>query len=221
MSSIPTRIFITAENRLLREALSRLFDNESDVKVVGQAGHCREAARQIVSVYPDILLLNPASPALTDLDGLQGALRKCSQLKIVLFGMEEDDKLFLEAVRQGAVGYVLKDATAPDLIATVRAVARREAVCPPRLCLLLFNYVARRNFNLIPDVRMHVQLGLTRRERELVPMIAEGLTNKEIAALLNVSEQTVKNHIHRMIQKAGASTRLDIADRYRLPELVI
>jgi DNA-binding NarL/FixJ family response regulator len=219
--SIPIRVYITAENRLLREALSRLFDNERDVKVVGQAGHCRDAADQIVSVRPDVFLLNPASPALTDLDDLHGALRKFSQLKIVLFGMEEDEKLFLEAVRQGTVGYVVKDATASDLIAAVRAVARREAVCPPRLCFLLFNYVAKRSFNRMPDVRMHVQLGLTRRERELVPMIADGLTNKEIAALLNISEQTVKNHIHRMIQKAGASTRLDIADRYHRPELPI
>jgi DNA-binding NarL/FixJ family response regulator len=64
-----------------------------------------------------------------------------------------------------------------------------------------------------------MQLGLTRRERELVPMIAKGLTNKEIAVLLNISEQTVKNHVHRMIQKAGASTRLGIVDRCQLPEL--
>ncbi len=221
MPTIPKRVFIAAENRLLREALFRLFENEKDIKVVGQAGHCSEAAEQISSVRPDVFLLNPASPVLADLDDLQGTRRKAPQLKIVLFGMEEDEKLFLEAVRQRAVGYVLKDATAPDVIAAVRAVTRGEAVCPPRLCLLLFSYVAKRGVTLMPALSMHVQLGLTRRERELVPMIAEGLTNKEIAMLLNVSEQTVKNHVHRMIQKAGASTRLQIVERCQLPECVI
>jgi DNA-binding NarL/FixJ family response regulator len=219
--NIPIRVFVAAENRLLREALIRLFERHKDVKVVGQAGRCSEAGERIASFRPDVFLLNPASAVLSDLDDLQGTHRKLPQLKIVLFGMEEDEKLFLEAVRQGATGYILKDANAPDVIAAVRAVTHGEAVCPPRLCLLLFNYVAKRGVTLMPALRMHVQLGLTRRERELVPMIAQGLTNKEIAALLNVSEQTVKNHVHRMIQKAGASTRLEIVERCRLPELLM
>ena len=221
MHNIPIRVFIAAENRLLREALFRLFENEKGIKIVGQAGHCREAGEQISSVRPDVFLLSPASPAFTDLDDLQENHRKLPQLKIVLFGMEEDEKLFLEAARQGAVGYVLKDGSASEVVAAVRAVMRGEAVCPPRLCLLLFSCIRKRAFTLMPALQMHVRLGLTRRERELLPMIAEGLTNKEIAAALRVSEQTVKNHVHRMIQKAGASTRLEIVDRYRLPGLAI
>jgi DNA-binding NarL/FixJ family response regulator len=221
MPTVPTRVCIAAENRLLREALSRLFDGEEDIQVVGQYAHCSEAASQIPRLHPDVFLVNPVSPALADLGGAQEALRKASQLRVVLFGMEEDEKLFFEAVRQGAVGYVLKDANAMDLIAAVRMVTRGAAVCPPGLCLLLFSYVAKRRIPLMPAMNMNVQLGLTRRERELVPMIAEGLTNKEIAAQLNVSEQTVKNHIHRMIQKAGASTRLEIVDRCHVAELVV
>lgn len=221
MPNTPIRVFIAAENRLLREAIIRLFENEQGVRIIGQAGDCSEATEHILRVRPDVFLLNPALPVLTDRDDLQGIHHKLPQLKIVLIGMEEDEKLFLEAVHQGVVGYVLKDANAPDVIAAVRAVTRGEAVCPPRLCLLLFGYIVKRGITLMPPLRMQVQLGLTRRERELVPMIAEGLTNKEIAALLNVSEQTVKNHVHRMIQKAGASTRLEIVDRCRLPELAI
>jgi DNA-binding NarL/FixJ family response regulator len=219
--NIPIRVFIAAENRLLREALVRLFQSQKDVKVVGQAGHCSEAAQQMMDVRPDVFLLNPASHLLSDLNDLQETHRGLPQLKIVLFGMAEDEELFLEAVHQRAVGYLLKDACTPDLVAAVRTVARGGAVCPPRLCLLVFNRVAKQGITLMPALRLHIQLGLTRRERELVPMIAKGLTNKEIAALLNVSEQTVKNHVHRMIQKAGASTRLEIVERCRLPELVI
>ena len=214
-------VFVAAENRLLREALFRLFENEKDIKVVGQAGHCSEAAKQMLRVWPDVFLLNPSSLALSDLSYLRRAPGVPQQMKIVLFGMEEDERLFFEAVRQGAVGYVLKDAYAPDVVAAVRAAMRGEAVCPPRLCLLLFTYVAKQGITFLPDLRLHLEFGLTRRERELLPMIARGHTNKEIAAQLNVSEQTVKNHVHRIIQKAGASNRLEIVERCRLPEAVI
>lgn len=219
MPNDPIGVFIAAGNRLLREALFRLFENEKGVKVVGQADHCSEATEQISKVRPDVFLLNPATHGLADLGDLQETHRRFPQLKIVLSGMAEDEKLFLEAVRQGAAGYILQDANAPDLIAAVRSVMRGEAVCPPRLSLFLFHYIAKREKTLMPTLRMHIQLGLTRRERELVPMIAQGLTNKEIATLLNVSEQTVKNHIHRMIQKAGASKRLEVVERWTLPEI--
>jgi len=214
------RLFITAENRLLREALLRLFETEKDVDVVGQAGHCAEAAQQMLKVRPDVFLLNPASSELSDLNKLHRVLGAPQQIKIVLFGMEENKELFFEALRQGTVGYVLKDACAPDVVAAVRAAWRGEAVCPPRLCFLLCSYVAKQGMSLMPAVRLHRELGLTRRERELLPMIARGLTNKEIAAQLNVSEQTVKNHVHRMIQKAGTSSRLEIVERCKMPELV-
>jgi len=219
--NVPISVFIAAQNRLMREALLRLFESETDINVVGQAGHCIEAAQRMLKVHPDVFLLNPASPTLSDLNELNRNTVALQQLKIVLFGMEEDEKLFLEAVRHRVVGYVLKEACAPELVAAVRAVTRGEAVCPPRLCLLLLNCVAKRGITLMPALRLHLELGLTRRERELVPMIARGLTNKEIACQLNVSEQTIKNHVHRMIQKAGARTRLDMVDRCRLPELVM
>ena len=174
----------------------------------------------MLSTPADVLLVNPACAALSDLDDLRRNHRGPAHVKIVLFGMEEDERSFLEAVRRMAVGYVLKDASAPDVVAAVRAVVRGEAVCPSRLCLWLFSYVAK-HVTWMPTMRLHVKLGLTRRERELLPMIARGLTNKEIAAQLNVSEQTVKNHVHRMIRKAGASKRLDIVERSGLPELVV
>lgn len=218
MSNAPIRVFIATENRLLAEALFRLFENEKDVKVVGQSGNCSEIIEQMAKARPDVFLLNPASPVFTEFVYLQETHRRFPQLKIVLFGMAEDENVFIEAVRQGAVGYVLQDANAPAVVAAVRAVVCGEAVCPPRLCLLLFMHIASQRMTLMPSHRMHVELRLTRREQELVPMIAQRLTNKEIAALLNVSEQTVKNHVHRLIRKLGASKRLDVVELCRLPK---
>jgi len=122
-----------------------------------------------------------------------------------------NESTFLTAVRAGVSGYLLNDASATELIATIRAVTRGEAVCPPLLCSALFRVVAQRE-RLIPSAQ---RMGprLTRRQQELVPMIARGLTNKEIASHLNLSEQTIKNHIHRILRRVGANDRFEVVER--------
>jgi len=140
-------------------------------------------------------------------------------LRIVAFGMEDSEEAFLTAVRAGVVGYVLKDAYSSDVVEAVRLAAQGEAVCPPRLCLCLFAHFANQPTGM-PKLRLRTRLPLTRREQELVPMIAQGLTNKEIAVQLSLSAQTVKNHVHRILQKAG-SNRLAVQEQCRVPELTL
>jgi DNA-binding NarL/FixJ family response regulator len=205
---------------LLREALARILVKRSDISVVGSGQLGPEAVLEIVSAGPSVVLLNPAAPALAERDYLEQIRNAAPRLKVVLFGMEESEEAFFAAVRVGVVGYVLKDASACDLVAAVRAAAQGEAVCPPRLCLALFHYLAQQA-NAIPSFHLRMRLGLTRREQQLIPLIAQGLTNKEIAAQLNLSEQTVKNHIHRMLQKAGASGRLQIVEMCRVNSLAV
>ncbi|MFZ0213898.1 MAG: response regulator transcription factor [Candidatus Acidiferrales bacterium] len=132
-----------------------------------------------------------------------------TSLKILLVAMEEDERLFLRAIRAGVLGFIPKDASALDVVAAVRAVARGEAVCPPRLCKFLFDFVAAQAVEF-PNSCVKLRLGLTRREQQLIPMIGRGLTNKEIASHLNLSEQTVKNHVHRILHKVGVENRLSI-----------
>ena len=136
-----------------------------------------------------------------------------------MIGMECARDVFLRAVREGAVGYVLKDASALEVASAVRAVSDGEAVCPPSLTLCLFEYVSQQT-RLMPNFRTKQQLGLTRREQQLVEMIGRGLTNKEIAQQLNVAEQTIKNHIHRMLRKVGVTDRLAVVDLCRTQGLV-
>jgi DNA-binding NarL/FixJ family response regulator len=131
--------------------------------------------------------------------------------------MEEDAGEFLAAVQFGVVAYLLKDASTRDIIATIRSVARGEAVCPPRLCLALFQYVARESLVTAEmlNQRLNGKLGLTRRQQQLVSLVAMGLTNKEIASRLNLSEYTVKNHIHRLLQQVDAGTRYEAIENIR------
>ena len=122
--------------------------------------------------------------------------------KVLMISMVDDQGVFLRAVRAGAVGYLLKDASAEEIVATVRNLAENSVVCPRHLERVLFDYVAAGS----PS-----RAGLTLRERQLISLIGEGLTNKEIAARLHLSEQTVKNHVHRILRKTGSSNRTSLS----------
>jgi DNA-binding NarL/FixJ family response regulator len=215
------QVFILAENRLLREALARILSKKSDIRVVGASAFSPDVVAQISSAGPDVLLSDSAAVALSDLRLISEVRAAIPGLKVVMIGMEADPETFLRAVRDGIVGFVLKDASAMEVAAAVRSVANHEAVCPPSLCMALFERVASQNQNAhSASFVIRHNLGLTRREQQLVQMISNGLTNKEIASQLNLSEQTVKNHIHRMLRKLGAADRLGAVELCRMPGAV-
>jgi DNA-binding NarL/FixJ family response regulator len=209
-------VFLLAENRLLREALARVLSKRCDISVAGVGRAADHTFAEIAAAETEILLLDALTSGMPEFSFVRTALRTIPELKVLLLGMEDNEDLFLRAVRAGVAGYLLREASALDVVAGVRAVAQGEAVCPPRLCLALFRQVAReRERFTIPAGQIQIQLGLTRRQQQLVPLIAQGLTNKEIATQLNLSEQTVKNHIHRMIQRVGADGRLEVVELVR------
>jgi len=212
------QVFILAENRLLREALTRILGKKNDIRVVGASAFSPDVVEQISSAAPDVLLSDSAAVALSDLRLVSEVRAAIPGLKVVMIGMDADREIFLRAVRDGIVGFVLKDASAMEVAAAVRSVANNEAICPPGLCLALFESVASRTSAASFVIRHN--LGLTRREQQLVQMISHGLTNKEIASQLNLSEQTVKNHIHRMLRKLGATDRLGAVEICRIPGAV-
>jgi two-component system, NarL family, response regulator DevR len=207
-------VFLLAENRLLREALTRIFSKKNDIRVVGSTAFSPDIADQIVDADPHVLVFDSMPFSLSDLGVIPELRRLLPELKVLMIGMEADRDAFLRSVQEGAVGYVLKDASALEVANAVRAVFNDEAVCPASLCLNLFEYIAHLP-RVLPNYQVRAQLGLTRREQQLVKMIGEGLTNKEIAQSLNVAEQTVKNHVHRMFRKVGATDRLAVVELCR------
>jgi len=213
------QVFILAENRLLREALARILNKKTDIRVVGASAFTPDIVRHISEAAPDVLLSDSAAVILSELRLISEVRSAIPGLKVVMIGMDAERDLFLRGVRDGIVGYVLKDASAVEVAAAVRSVANGEAVCPTSLCLALFQHVAKQSPEATHFIVKH-NLGLTRREQQLVQMIGRGLTNKEIAGQLNLSEQTVKNHIHRMLRKLGASDRFAAVDLCRLRDVV-
>lgn len=214
LSDSVASVYLLAENRLLREALLRILSKKDDIRVVGAASYTPDIFEQVLAAGANVVVLDSVSPVLSD-DGVVRRLHDLHpDIKIVMVGMEAEESVFLRMVQEGAVGYVLKDASAMEVARTIRAVAAGEAVCPPLLCSALFQWVAQRK-SALPSAQLRTRLGLSRREQQLVTLIREGLTNKEMAARLNLSEQTVKNHVHRMLRKVGAPDRLAIVDLCR------
>jgi DNA-binding NarL/FixJ family response regulator len=214
------QVFILAENRLLREALTRILNKKSEVRVVGASAFTPDIVHQIAQLAPDVLLSDSAAVALSELKLIPEVRAVIPGLRVVMIGMDADRETFLRGVRDGIVGYMLKDASAAEVASAVRAVASGDAVCPPALCRDLFEQVARQAVAGTAGFAIRHSLGLTRREQQLVHMINRSLTNKEIAAELNLSEQTVKNHIHRMLRKLGATDRLNAVELCRSSEVV-
>lgn len=216
----PASVFLLAQNRLLREALGRTLHKKTDLTVVGAEAFSPLAAEQITAAAPDILVIDSLSRTDSELEFIRDAQRQILSLKVIVIGMDEDEQDFLQAIRAGVVGYVLKDASALEVVATIRAVASGEAVCPPELCMSLFRYVARQ-WNQVPSFQVRVSLGLTSREQQLVVLIGRGLTNKEIANQLQLAEQTVRNHVHRMLRKVGVNNRLAAVEMCRMQGLAV
>jgi two-component system, NarL family, response regulator DevR len=214
------RVFLLAENRLLREALARIFSKKSDITLVGACDFSPLVIEQTKAVVPDVLLMDSFSAVLSHLKFIPEVRLAIPGIKVVLIGMDADEQAFLQVVRGGAVGFLLKDASALEVVESVRAVANGEAVCPSQLCLSLFRYVARQCDHL-PSFQLKASLGLSNREQQLVGLIGQGLTNKEIASQLNLSEQTVRNHVHRMLRKVGVSDRLAVVELCRIQGLPV
>ena len=207
-------VFLLAENRLLREALAKILNKKTDITVVGSAPLSSGVVLKITASSPQVLLFDPPHNTRGECSIIPPLRKALPTLKVVMIGMDPDKELFLRAVRDGIAGYVLKDATAPEVADAVRSVAENQAVCPAGLCQALFEYVARQS-PAYPNLLVKHHMGLTRREQQLVEMIGRGFTNKEIAVTLGLSEQTIKNHIHRMLRKLGASDRLAAAEMCR------
>src|ERR1700746_3693921 len=202
--------FVLSSNRLLRESIERMVRKKPDLDLTGAGSIRADSKEEVINSDAEVLVLDSLQFVL-ETDGWWATAFPAEQrrIKVLLIAMDDDKKHFLSAVKQGVVGYVLQDAPAIEVIGGIRAVARGEAICPPHFVRVLFDYVASLSSDL-PNTRTRQQWGLTRREQQLIPLIGRGLTNKEIAMQLSLSEETVKSHVHRILRKVGVVDRLGV-----------
>jgi DNA-binding NarL/FixJ family response regulator len=209
-------IYLLAENRLLRDTLAKLIKRRYDINVVGVSQSFASAKDELVSSSCEVILTDSFDD-LTWAGSPSSLLEQRPEIKVILFGMNEDPALFLRAAHRGICGYLLKDASSAEIVAAIHAASRGEATCPPSLCMSLIKHVSKRGGTCAgePDTQSIKKKPLTRRQLQLLTLVDEGLTNKEIAVRLNLSQFTVKNHIRRVMQQVAASNRFDAADLVR------
>jgi DNA-binding NarL/FixJ family response regulator len=204
-------VFVVAANRFFRESLLRLFRSDRGLRVLGAAESSPLIGDQVSRANPQIVALNPEWD-----DSAYFATRAIHQAapraKILMIGMKDDHETFIKAVRAGAVGYLLQDASGKQILAAIHQLTQRSVVCPPHLEWILFDLVAGRA--TVESFFRQSPPNLTPREQELGSLVAKGLANKEIAERLNLSVQTVKNHVHSILRKAQVKSRSALARRF-------
>ena len=201
------RVAIVDDNRLVREALAAMLGRLPDVQIVAAASANAEVLDRET---PDVLLLDAGLGDEDSLNVAAAIAKRRSGTKVVIMDLMPTNEDIVQFVNAGVAGFVLKDATFDEFVATIRAVAAGDKVLPPRMTETLFSQIAlggdaRGRERVLEDVRM------TRREREVIELIGEGLSNKEIAQRLNIAAHTVKSHVRNVMEKLALHTRLQIA----------
>ena len=209
-------IFLLCENTLLREALLRILGKRNHLSIVGACGYSGTALSAVVASQPRVVVLDSLHLALGPAVLLRYIQQNSPASRSVLIGMDSKEEDFLNAVREGVAGYVLREASAAEVSNALHAVATGQSVCPPCFMPTLFQLTAQ-HLALPHNLQVRNRSQLSRREEQLLQLLGAGLTNKEIANKLYLSEHTVKNHVHRMLRKTGTADRVELINLYRSP----
>ena len=201
------RVLLADDQALVRTGFRMILEHAPDMEVVGEAGDGAQAAALALELRPDVVLMDIRMP---EVDGVEAIRRICadddSRIRILVLTTFDLDEYVYAALHAGASGFLLKDTLAPDLLSAIRVVANGEAVVAPSVTRrLLERYVATAPAELTPSADLNL---LTGREREVLTLIARGLSNSEIAGRLHLTEGTVKTHVSRILSKLGLRDRV-------------
>jgi len=206
------KIILADDHRVVREGFRALLAAQKDFQIVGETGDGLEALRLVDQLKPDVLLVDVMMPGVSGLEVTRQLTQRRSPVRVVILSMHCNEAYVVEAVKNGAAGYVLKDASSADLVRCVReAVAGRRYLSPPLSERAIETYLQKARTTETMD-RYQT---LTTREREVLHLSAEGLTNPQIAARLYISPRTVETHRSNLMHKLGLSTHTDLI-RYAL-----
>ena len=202
---------VIEDNRLLREGITAMINEQSDLKVVASIGTTENILQRIYTLKPQVALLDLGLRNQNSLQVVKSVKKNASGTKIIAMDLVPLHEDILEFVRAGVSGFLLKDATIDDFLRTIRSVAKGNKILPPHLTESLFSQIvdhaitSSKKSSLIKSVRM------TKREKQVIELIADGLTNKEIAQKLHLSTYTIKSHVHNILEKLALHTRVQIA----------
>jgi NarL family two-component system response regulator LiaR len=199
------RILIVDDHLVVREGLRALIDVQPDMELVGEAADGVEAVHKARSLQPDVILLDLVMPRKSGLDAISEMKEENPDIRIlVLTSFAEDDKVF-PAIKAGALGYLLKDSSAQELLQAIRDVYRGEPTMHPTIARKLMRELQR------PPELPPTEDPLTEREAEVLKFVAQGLSNQEVADILVISERTVRTHVTNILSKLHLANRTQAA----------
>jgi DNA-binding NarL/FixJ family response regulator len=209
----PIRVVIVADVRLYREGLSSTLRGYPCLNIVGTAATRVDATLSLPDLRPDVVIIDTAMPESIDL--IRDLRLQMPATDLIAFAVDERIATIVECAEAGATSYVNLDASIEELVKTIELSTAGELVCPPRVAAELFRSLERRSASR--GSGHHVATLLTSRENEVLALIRQGLSNKEIASALNIAETTVKNHVHHLLEKLHVGSRAQAAVSDTLP----
>jgi two-component system response regulator NreC len=210
------KLFLADDHTILRAGIRALLEEEPDMVVVGEAEDGRSAVKVACQLQPDIVLMDVAMPLLSGLEATRQIKHDCPQVKVLILSMHDNEEYIRQALANGAMGYILKDATAHELLDAIHAVHRGEAVLSPAITRLVIEDYLRWG-----DIQKeHSSDGLSPREREVLQLVAEGYSNRQISEIMSISIKTVQTHRMNLMSKLDLHDRADLI-KYAIQRKII
>ncbi len=204
------RVLLIEDNRLLREGITAMLNDQPDIRAVSATGN-GDALEKARKIKPEVVLLDLGLRTQNSLRIAELIKKEHPKAEIVVMDLMPAQAEVVEFVKAGVAGFILKDATIDDFLHTIRSVAEGKKVLPPSLTGSLFSHIVEYAVQSGKADRLMRAVKLTKREHEVVDLIARGMSNKEIAEELSVALHTVKSHVHNTLEKLALHTRLELA----------
>ena len=204
-------VFIIEDNRLLRDGIISMINEQPDLKVMGIFNEKEKTLSKLFNLKPDIVLLDLGLRSKNSLEVVKNIKDKSPDIKIIVMDLLPVQSDIIDFVKAGASGFILKDAMVHIFLKTIRSVAEGEKVLPQHMTGSLFSQIVERAINGKPKTEIMEAVRMTKRERQIIELIADGQSNKEIGQILHLSPYTVKSHVHNILEKMALHTRVQIA----------
>ena len=198
------RILVADDHPVVREGLIAMLSTQADFEIVGEAAHGEEVVQKAKALRPDVVLLDLEMPKMDGVEALRQLRETAPEVRSLVFTVFDTDERIIEAVRAGAQGYLLKGAPRSEVFKAIRIVSEGGSLLEPVVAAKVLRHMSSE-----ADTRRHTPEALTPREREVLQCLGRGLTNKEIAEVLFISERTVKFHVSAILDKLGAGNRTE------------
>lgn len=202
-------VLVIEDNRLLREGIALLIKQQADMAVAELCSNARDI-KKIHAAKPQVVLLDIGLRNQNSINVVKTLFKILPEIKIILMDLVPLEQDIIEYIKAGVTGFILKDASATEFLKTIRVVSEGTKVLPPNLTGSLFSQIVANAVKKNPLI-IKESVSMTKREKQVIELIADGLTNKEIALKLHLSPHTVKSHIHNILDKLALHTRVQIA----------